>query len=324
MLLDFADVGYATFAPLALQRAAASALLRVWREYAFVDEWDVSAPPEAVYDVLIDARTYPRWWRPVYIDVQTGAPPAVGSVSDQHFKGRLPYHLHTHSKLTRLEPGALIEADVDGDLRGRGVWTLTAIPGGTHLRFDWTVHADRPLLRTLTPLLRPALRANHNWAIARAIEGLEPYVLSTINREGDPMSQANEAVVRRFFEEFCNGRRAEIAEEIIAPDYVSHGPQAPPAHNPDELVARVGLYQQAVDGHWDVQEIISTGDRVIARWIGRGTHRGELMGIDPTGKPISVEAISMFRIADGKIAEEWTVWDALGLLQQVGAVPATA
>jgi steroid delta-isomerase-like uncharacterized protein len=87
----------------------------------------------------------------------------------------------------------------------------------------------------------------------------------------------------------------------------------------------VGLYQDAVDSLWDVQEVMSAGDdRVVARWIGRGTHRGELMGLEPTGKPIEVDAISVFRIAEGKIAEEWTVWDALGLLQQVGAVPAPA
>jgi len=61
----------------------------------------------------------------------------------------------------------------------------------------------------------------------------------------------------------------------------------------------------------------------VARWIGTGTHVGELMGLDATGKPIAVDAISIFRIADGKITEEWTVWDALGL-QQAGAVPAPA
>jgi steroid delta-isomerase-like uncharacterized protein len=86
----------------------------------------------------------------------------------------------------------------------------------------------------------------------------------------------------------------------------------------------VGVYQQALDGHWDVQEMFSTGDRVVTRWIGRGTHRGELMGLEPTGNTIAVEAISVHRIADGKIAEDWTVWDALGLLQQLGAVPAPA
>jgi steroid delta-isomerase-like uncharacterized protein len=138
------------------------------------------------------------------------------------------------------------------------------------------------------------------------------------------MSAENEQLVSRFFEEFCNGRRAEVADEIIAADYVSHGPQAPPANGPDGVKERVGLYQDAVDGHWDVQEIYSAGERVVARWIGRGTHRGELMGVAPTGATIAVDAISIFRITDGKISEEWTVWDALGLLQQVGAVPVPA
>jgi steroid delta-isomerase-like uncharacterized protein len=138
------------------------------------------------------------------------------------------------------------------------------------------------------------------------------------------MSVENEALVRRFFEELCNDRRMEVADELIASDYLSHGPQAPPAEGPDGVKARVGVYQDALDGHWDVQELQSSGDRVVARWVGSGTHRGELMGVEPTGKPIAVDAISIFRIAGGKIAEEWTVWDALGLLQQVGAVPALA
>jgi steroid delta-isomerase-like uncharacterized protein len=138
------------------------------------------------------------------------------------------------------------------------------------------------------------------------------------------MSVENEALVRRFFEDLCNGRQQDVADEIVAGDYVSHGPQAPPAEGPEGVKARVAVYQESLDGHWDVQEVFSAGDRVVARWTGSGTHEGELMGVPPTGRPIAVEAISVFRIADGKIAEEWTVWDALGLLQQVGAVPAPA
>jgi hypothetical protein len=95
--------------------------------------------------------------------------------SRQLFKGRLPYRLRTRSRLVRYEPPHVLVADVDGDLRGHGTWTLRAVPGGTHVRFDWRVHADRPLLRVLTPVLRPAFRWNHAWAIARATEGLEPY-----------------------------------------------------------------------------------------------------------------------------------------------------
>jgi ketosteroid isomerase-like protein len=138
------------------------------------------------------------------------------------------------------------------------------------------------------------------------------------------MSVENEALARRFFEELCNGRNAAVADEIIAEDYVSYGPQAPLAHGPEGVKQRIAVYQDALEGFWDIQEVHSAGDRVIVRWIGRGTHTGELMGVSPTGASIAVDAITILRIAGGKIAEEWTVWDALGLLQQVGAVPTAA
>jgi steroid delta-isomerase-like uncharacterized protein len=138
------------------------------------------------------------------------------------------------------------------------------------------------------------------------------------------MSTENEALVRRFFEDFCTGRRADLADELISPDYVSHGPQAPPAEGPQGVIERVGLYQETCDGHWRIDEMSSFGDRVVTRWTGLGTHVGELMGIPATDRSFSVEAISIHRIADDKIAEEWTVWDALGFLQQIGAVPVAA
>jgi steroid delta-isomerase-like uncharacterized protein len=138
------------------------------------------------------------------------------------------------------------------------------------------------------------------------------------------MSTENETLARRFFEELCNGRQGEVADEILAPEYVSHGPQAPPAVGPDGVRARIAVYQDALDGYWDIQEIHSASDRVVVRWIGRGTHNAELMGVAATGATIAVDAITILRFSGGKIAEEWTVWDALGLLQQVGAVPVPA
>jgi uncharacterized protein YndB with AHSA1/START domain/mannose-6-phosphate isomerase-like protein (cupin superfamily) len=194
LIREYADAGSASKPPRAMQQAMATGILAAVRagravreraagaadsEYVFVDEWDVAAPPQAVFDALADARTYPQWWTPVYIDVDADGPPKLGKVSKQHFKGRLPYHLNTRSTITRLEPPHVVEGDVEGDLRGRGTWTLTPIPGGTHVRFDWRVLADRKLLRTLTPLLRPVFRWNHNWAIARAMEGLEPFARKT-------------------------------------------------------------------------------------------------------------------------------------------------
>jgi uncharacterized protein YndB with AHSA1/START domain/quercetin dioxygenase-like cupin family protein len=178
LVRDFADTGHASRPPVAVQRALAGlviALARPPRPYVFVDQWEVAAPPEAVFDAVADARSYPRWWRPVYLDVESDGPPELGRQSRQHFKGRLPYHLRTNSVIVALDPPRTVTADVEGDLRGRGTWTLTPTARGTHVRFDWQVHADRRLLRVLTPVLRPLFRWNHNWAIARAIEGLEPY-----------------------------------------------------------------------------------------------------------------------------------------------------
>ena len=145
------------------------------REYAFVDEWDVAAPREPVFEALADARTYPEWWRPVYISAEADGPPAMGVESRQHFKGRLPYTLKTRSRIVALDPPGRIEADVVGDLRGKGIWTLTERDGGTHVRFDWTVFADRWFLKLLTPVARPLFRWNHDWSAERCREGLEPY-----------------------------------------------------------------------------------------------------------------------------------------------------
>ena len=178
LVLDFAPAGFAARPSLRVQRRIAALVLAVarpMRPYVFVDQWDVAAAPEAVFDAVADSRAYPDWWRPVYLEVEADGPPEVGRVARHHFKGRLPYHLHTRSVGVEVDRPRRVVADVDGDLRGRGTWTLTPTGQGTHVRFDWQVYADRKLLRVLTPVLRPIFRWNHNWAIARAMEGLEPY-----------------------------------------------------------------------------------------------------------------------------------------------------
>jgi uncharacterized protein YndB with AHSA1/START domain len=147
-------------------------------EYLFVDEWDVAAPLERVFDALADARTYPQWWTPIYRQVSSDGPPEVGGESRQRFRAKLPYTLSMVSKIVRMEPPHKFEVDVDGDLRGHGVWTLTPENGNVHVRFDWHVHADRTIIRVLTPILRPVFRWNHSVAIRAAIRGLEPYAQS--------------------------------------------------------------------------------------------------------------------------------------------------
>jgi len=135
------------------------------------------------------------------------------------------------------------------------------------------------------------------------------------------MSAADEAVVRRFYEQMCNERKNDLAAELFAAGHVMHDPQVPTADGPEGMVATVSTYQTGVDGHWGIEEIFSTDDKVVLRWTGTGTHVGEVNGIPPTGKPIRVDAITIHRMDGGKIAETWEVWDTLGFLQQLGAVP---
>ncbi len=135
------------------------------------------------------------------------------------------------------------------------------------------------------------------------------------------MSAADEAVVRRFYEQMCNERKNELADELFTPGHRMHDPQVPAAEGPAGMAAIVAVYQEGVDGHWGIEEIFSAGDRVVVRWTGSGTHVGEVNGIPATGKAIRVDAISIHRMGGGRIAETWEVWDTLSFLQQIGVVP---
>jgi quercetin dioxygenase-like cupin family protein/uncharacterized protein YndB with AHSA1/START domain len=128
LVLGFSDAGHATAPPLPLQRAiarVAPAAARLSRPYVFVDEWDAVAPQKNVFATLTDSRTYPQWWTPTYREVSAEGEPAVGRESRQKFKARLPYTLSTVSKIVALEPPTRFEVEVDGDLRGHGIWTVT-------------------------------------------------------------------------------------------------------------------------------------------------------------------------------------------------------
>jgi steroid delta-isomerase-like uncharacterized protein len=136
------------------------------------------------------------------------------------------------------------------------------------------------------------------------------------------MSAPDEAVVRRFYEQMCNERKNDLAPELFTADHEMHDPQVPTPTGPDGMAQTVSVYQQGVDGHWGIEEIFSAGDRVVVRWVGTGKHVAEVNGIPPTGNSIRVDAITIHRMRDGKIAETWEVWDTLTFLQQVGVVPA--
>jgi steroid delta-isomerase-like uncharacterized protein len=132
----------------------------------------------------------------------------------------------------------------------------------------------------------------------------------------------NKEIVRRFVEEPWTGDFSAI-DELASPDYIGYDPSQPePTRGPQGLKDFVQGYLEAFpDGRVTVDQQLAEGDFVATRWTGRGTHQGELMGIAPTGKQVTVTGITISRIAGGKIAEEWTNWDTLGMLQQLGAIP---
>jgi steroid delta-isomerase-like uncharacterized protein len=130
----------------------------------------------------------------------------------------------------------------------------------------------------------------------------------------------------RYAEEVWNGGNLDAAGDYVAPDYARHQPGLPPGlRGPDLVKHLVALYQAAFpDFHIAIEDLIAEGDKVVARMRVSGTHRGELLGIPPTGKPVAITAIEIFRLAGGRVVEQWAEADTLGLLQQLGAIPAPA
>ena len=109
-------------------------------------------------------------------------------------------------------------------------------------------------------------------------------------------------------------------DKFIHPDHENHDPTAPEVPQGPEGVRRlVELYRSAFpDLRFEHGEVVAAGDRVAHRWAFTGTHRGEIMGIEPTGRAVTVQGIEINRIAGGKIAESWAISDALGMLEQLG------
>jgi steroid delta-isomerase-like uncharacterized protein len=140
------------------------------------------------------------------------------------------------------------------------------------------------------------------------------------------MSENNKAIVRRLIEEVWNKGNLSMTDELFAPNYEGHDVSTPDfGRGPESEKMRVILYRNAFpDVRLTIEDIIAEGDTVMTRWSCRGTHKGELSGIAPTGKQFTISGITVARLAHGKIAEAYVNWDALGLMQQLGVVPELA
>jgi len=132
-------------------------------------------------------------------------------------------------------------------------------------------------------------------------------------------TEANNALVLRFVDEFWSKGNLTAADELMTPDVVIHEPEVGSMAG---LKAFNTVLRSAFpDWHSTPEELVAEGDRVAERWTGRGTHRGEFQGIPPTGKQVAVPGVVFYRIRDGKISEFRGTFDRLSMLQQLGAMP---
>ena len=135
-------------------------------------------------------------------------------------------------------------------------------------------------------------------------------------------TEDNKTLIRRAYEEAFNQRKLAVLDELDTPDFVVHNASTT-MQGLEAFKQFLSLYLTAfADALFTVEDLIAEGDKVVARHTFRGTHTGNLMGIAPTGKQVTTTGVTITRFANGKGVELWGNSDDLGLLQQLGAVPA--
>jgi steroid delta-isomerase-like uncharacterized protein len=144
-------------------------------------------------------------------------------------------------------------------------------------------------------------------------------------KEGKRMSaEESKATMRRYFLDAFEQGNIDLLDELLAPDYVNHTPATPDLPTgPEGVKGVVTMFRSAMpDLRVLIEDMIAEGDKVATRYTLEGTHEGELFGVPPTGQRLSIESITVERVSDGKIREHWRVTDELGMMQQLGAIPA--
>ncbi len=136
-------------------------------------------------------------------------------------------------------------------------------------------------------------------------------------------TEENKAIVRRLNDEVWSKGRLEMIDELIAEDFVATVVGAPDQiRGPQGFREFVVMYREAFpDLRITIDEQIAEGETVVTRWTATGTNEGELMGMAATGKQATTAGINVNRVSGGKLVEGWGLFDQLGLLQQLGAVP---
>jgi steroid delta-isomerase-like uncharacterized protein len=136
-------------------------------------------------------------------------------------------------------------------------------------------------------------------------------------------TEENKTLIRRFYEEVFNKRNLAALDDFYAPDHIDHTlPPGLPVGPEGTRQAIAMTLAGFPDLHVKIEDMIAEGDKVVTWFTTHGTQQGVLGSIPPTGKQVAVSTIEITRIADGKIVEDWGIDDRLGMLQQLGLVPA--
>ena len=131
------------------------------------------------------------------------------------------------------------------------------------------------------------------------------------------LQEQNKALAKRAFEELLSKGRFELAEELYAKDFVNHGIHRDISLAEDQAALK-GWHQAFSDLSIAPEKLIADGDLVAVYWIARGTNTGAGNGLPATGKKVEQSGITIWRIVDGKIKEEWSAFDQLSMMQQLG------
>jgi hypothetical protein len=145
-------------------------------DYHFVDKWRVEADVKEVADILEDALSLPRWWPSVYFEVtelEPGGEGGIGKLISLRAGGWLPYTLRINFRTvsSRYPNGFTMEAS--GDLEGTGIWIFEQDGPFVNVTYDWTIRANKAIIRSFSFLLKPIFRSNHNWTMNRGEESLK-------------------------------------------------------------------------------------------------------------------------------------------------------
>lgn len=134
------------------------------------------------------------------------------------------------------------------------------------------------------------------------------------------MSNPNEAVARRWFEEVWNLRRAETIDELLTAESVCHS-EAGPMRGPEAFKAasHAPFLAALPDVRITVEATVAEGDQVAVRWVATGTHTGAGFGLPPTGKRVEFRGVTWIRFENGKMMEGWDCWNVTGVMRSLGA-----